>query len=320
MASRGSAHLSQTQQSLLDTFQSVTGCTDRAGATEFLRKHSFDLSRALDTYFAMPQREKAVQMRSAPSQSLRGTLGGSGSSYGASSRGRAAAKAKADDRYRQIAEAFQVYVHPTSEASERGAAAGTAIEVAGLERFAEDLGVGLDDVFFLVFAFFCECAEQGRITKEEFIRGMDRSGVCTVAALREAVPRIRAQLAEDKVLARQVYAYAFTYSLDVGQKALPVDLCVAYWRLLLSETEFPLMTEWYTFVDEEYRKRANAFSKDPWIMLFDFMHAKRASLSLDDYDEEEAWPLVIDEFVEWTRRRRKAKENEAATEAGSTQS
>ncbi|CBZ54630.1 Zgc:154015 protein, related [Neospora caninum Liverpool] len=326
MASRGSGALpsGRTQQTL-ETFQSVTGCTDRAGAAEFLRRHSFDLSRAVDAYFAMSSRDQKVMQqprRTPPSHSSYGNISAVSASYGSSSRGRAAAKARADDRYRQISETFEAYAQrdgPSSAPGDAGREGDGAIEVAGLERLAEDLGVGLDDVFFLVFAFFCECAEQGRITKEEFTRGMDRSGVCTAAALREVVPQIRARLSEDKALARQVYSYAFTYSLDVGQKALPLDLCVAYWRLLLCESEFPLMTEWYDFIEEEHRKRASALSKDPWIMLFDFMHAQRSSVSLDDYDEDGAWPLVIDEFVDWARRRRKEKERERAELEGSAQ-
>ncbi|PFH37213.1 DUF298 domain-containing protein [Besnoitia besnoiti] len=330
MASRGQevGPSGRTQQTLVASFQSVTGCTNRTGATDFLRKHNFDLSRALDAYFSLPSREqKALQQtRNTPSHSSSsGSYGGVSAS--SSARERAAAKAKADEQYRAIVKTFQAYADAAdggegsrgNSSAAAGAAAGGgsgAIEVPGLERLAEDLGVGLDDVFFLIFAFLCGCTEQGRITQEEFTRGMDRAGVCTVAALREAVPAVRASLAADKSLARQVYSFAFTYSLDVGQKALPLDLCVAYWRLLLLEADFPLMTEWHDFIEEELRNRVSALSKDPWLMLFDFMHSQGRSLCLDEYDEDGAWPLVIDEFVDWARRRRRARQDSGSTAVG----
>ncbi|PHJ16928.1 duf298 domain-containing protein [Cystoisospora suis] len=312
MASRGcSSHPpSVVQQSLVDSFLSVTGFTNRTGAAEFLRRHSFDLSRALDAYFSLPPREqRAIQQFHGG-----GTSFESSSHSSLSSKGQAAAKARAAERQRQIAETFQVYVHPTgtgaqqevgsSPSPDHAGGGADVVQLEGLERLAQDLSVGLDDIFFLIFAFLCQCAEQGRITKEEFCRGMDRAGVSTVQELREAVPRLRETLTSDKGFARQVYAFAFTYSLDIGQKSLPIDLCVAYWRLLLSADDFPLMDEWITFIEEVYQKRVSMLSRDSWLMLFDFMQSQGKSTNLDDYDEDGAWPLVIDEFVEWARQRR----------------
>ena len=51
------------------------------------------------------------------------------------------------------------------------------------------------------------------------------------------------------------------------------------------------------FLAKEYKDRA--VSKDTWNQLYDFSKSIKPDLS--NFDETAAWPVMIDEFVEWKK-------------------
>ena len=64
-----------------------------------------------------------------------------------------------------------------------------------------------------------------------------------------------------------------------------------------TKQKFPLDL-WCEFVSTQHKK---AISKDAWKSLWDFMQSTAPDLS--NYSEDEGWPVLMDEFVEWAQKK-----------------
>lgn len=73
-------------------------------------------------------------------------------------------------------------------------------------------------------------------------------------------------------------------------------MAIALWQLLL-KGRFELLDQWCTFTKEKYGK---AISRDTWNLLLEFVRNVHSDLS--NYDEDGAWPVLIDDFVHYMKQ------------------
>merc|ERR1712137_1179295 len=131
-------------------------------------------------------------------------------------------------------------------------------------------------------------------TREEFVSGMQRLGCDDAQLLRAKLPELQAVL-RDSARCKEIYVFTFQFSLDQGQRCLPVEMCVEFWKLLLKD-HFALLDQWLAFCEA---KVTHAISRDTWVMLYDL--ATQVKPDLSDYDTSGAWPVLLDEFVDYVR-------------------
>mmetsp|Transcript_42777 Transcript_42777/g.99859 ORF Transcript_42777/g.99859 Transcript_42777/m.99859 type:complete len:258 (-) Transcript_42777:250-1023(-) len=172
------------------------------------------------------------------------------------------------------------------------------IRPEGIEELCTDLGISTLDPVTLVLAWHCRAQQMGVFSREEFQTGMQRLGSDELPKLRAKLPEMR-QALQDRGACKEVYAFTFQFALDQGQRCLPVDMCIEFWKLLLP-AHFSLLETWISWVEQNVK---NHVSKDTWMMLFDL--ATQVKPDLSDYDlQNGAWPVVLDEFVDFVRSSR----------------
>lgn len=242
--------LNRSQREKVANFQAVTGAPAKLAA-DFLKRYSWSLDQAVDTFFTEGGVHSAVA-KSAPS---------------------------VDPKKLEVF--FRKYKDPSED----------HIGTDGIQELCTDCGISALDPITLVLSYHCRAEQMGVFTREEFCGGMQRLGCDDLLKLRAKLEELKYALV-DRVACKEVYAYTFQFALDQGQKCLPLEMCIEFWKLLL-RNHFALLDAWLNFVQQRCN---HAISKDTWMMLYDL--ATQVKPDLSDYDLNGAWPVLIDEFVE----------------------
>ncbi|CAG9317581.1 unnamed protein product [Blepharisma stoltei] len=168
------------------------------------------------------------------------------------------------------------------------------IEGEGIENFCRDIGIEPMDVVILVISKYFNAATMGIYTKDEFCNGMKALGCDEISKLRQKIPDLRRELNNPQSF-KEIYNYVFAFSRDQGVRNLGFETAIALWRLLLGE-KYPLVNRWIGFL--ESRDKKHDISKDTWEMFLDFAIIVERE-GLQGYDPSGAWPVLIDDFVEY---------------------
>lgn len=150
------------------------------------------------------------------------------------------------------------------------------------------------DVAALALASACNAQEMGIFRRREFICGCTVLEVDSLEDLRDKMPELRESVLSGKTLS-EVYAYTFSIALEAPSKVLPLEEAQQYWALLLHD--WSLREPFCSWANRHMKGKA--INRDLWMMVLKL--ATEVPADLSTYDENPAWPVVFDEFVEYYR-------------------
>eukprot|EP01127_Copromyxa_protea_P002701 TRINITY_DN1263_c1_g1_i1.p1 TRINITY_DN1263_c1_g1~~TRINITY_DN1263_c1_g1_i1.p1 ORF type:complete len:266 (+),score=29.45 TRINITY_DN1263_c1_g1_i1:63-800(+) len=175
------------------------------------------------------------------------------------------------------------------------------IETSGILALCDELQIAPLSTSLLVVAFLLEAKTKGSFTKEEFLTGMSKLSLDSVAKLKNALPSLK-----NDVLSRRphdLYKFAFHYLRDNGSQrlvALPHALSTIS-EMLGHLPHTRNFVEYMTNHQTTYK----AINLDQWNMFLTFN--KTVDIDFKGYDSNEAWPLVLDDFVSFMKLRKQEK-------------
>jgi DCN1-like protein 4/5 len=174
---------------------------------------------------------------------------------------------------------------------------GQQIGPEGVESLCKDLGVDPEDVVVLVFAWHLNAQSMGFFKREEFINGLQKLGVDSLSKLKSHLNNFRNDL-EDSAKFKDIYRYAFIFAKEKEQKILDLSTSDAMLGLILGN-RFPHTETFRQFLKEQTSYKS--VNMDQWLSILEFVKTIKADFS--NYDENGAWPVLLDEYVEWARKR-----------------
>ncbi|XP_026182988.1 DCN1-like protein 5 [Mastacembelus armatus] len=165
-----------------------------------------------------------------------------------------------------------------------------------MEKFCKDLGVEPENIIMLVLAWHLNAATMGYFTKEEWLRGMTGLQCDCTEGLQSKLDYLHSELS-DSTIFKNIYRYAFDFTRDKNQRGLDMDTAKSMLALLLGK-RWPLFPVFHQFLEQSKYKGMN---KDQWYNVLEF--SRTINTDLSNYDEDGAWPVLLDEFVEWQKAR-----------------
>jgi len=147
------------------------------------------------------------------------------------------------------------------------------------------------------------------IQRDEFLSGSCNMNFDTVEKLSELVPSLDTGFLDTEDF-RDFYKFCFQFNRTGTHKTLDKDLVIALLKMTLSADSPPRIssTRLSTFCEFLETNTDESYSKitlDQWRSFLDFsLEFKDDDGGFEGYDEgESAWPVLIDEYVEFMEKR-----------------
>ncbi|CAM8927869.1 unnamed protein product [Rhodiola kirilowii] len=176
------------------------------------------------------------------------------------------------------------------------------IDPEGIESLCSDIGVPHTDIKTLILAWKMNCQRQGYFSQEEWVNCMTSLGVDTLAKLKKVLPNLEKE-AKNPANFDDFYSFAFRYCLtEEKQKNLDIETICALLDLVLG-SQYPSQVDHFSRY-LKFQSDYKVISLDQWMGFLSF--CKEISFPyLKNYDPSCAWPLILDNFVEWMKENEK---------------
>ncbi|CAK9186817.1 unnamed protein product [Ilex paraguariensis] len=175
------------------------------------------------------------------------------------------------------------------------------IDPEGIEAFCSDLEVDHTNVQILMLAWKMQAEKQGYFTIEEWRRGLKALRADTIIKLKKALPELEKEVRRPSNFL-DFYSYAFRYCLtEEKQKSIDIESICQLLDLVLGSqfhSQVDLFVQ-YIRTQVDYK----VINMDQWMGFYRFCN-EISFPDFSNYDPELAWPLILDNFVEWMRAKR----------------
>jgi len=170
-----------------------------------------------------------------------------------------------------------------------------------LQEYFKELKLETEGPGPLALAWKLNAAAPGEFTRHEFIKGWGEMGIDTTAAMKTKMQEVVKSLS-DRATFKEFYRWLFNFAKENPEiKTIEAETALDMWSTVLSD--WPLTEKWLQFIQKEAAKAKRkeggmkAVSRDVWDQIFEFSREIKPDLS--NWEDGGAWPVVIDEFVEF---------------------
>lgn len=175
------------------------------------------------------------------------------------------------------------------------------ISLEGLGQICEEISIDAEaDVRALVMCWKLGAKSKPQeITRTEFTTGMKDLRASSIRDLAAMAPAFDPGFM-DTTIFREFYRYCFQFNREGTHKTLEKDLIISLLPMVIGNRS-SFVDLFLEFLPQS--KGTTRITADQWNSFLEF------SLTVDGdftgYDEDAAWPLLLDEFVDWCRSKKK---------------
>lgn len=186
------------------------------------------------------------------------------------------------------------------------------MEIESFEAYLQQLGISLENHEIFVLLYITHTTALGKLVRKDFVEGWTEAyqneGVKPdLAAQKQYLTQCMVRFKTDPDFFKQVYRHAFVTGKEEAQKALEKDTAVAFWETLFGPDARPWKSRrvnwlklWKEFLEAKWTRSVN---RDMWNQTLVFADKTMQDDTLSFWSENDSWPGVIDDFVEWCKEK-----------------
>ncbi|KAK3313337.1 Cullin binding-domain-containing protein [Apodospora peruviana] len=189
---------------------------------------------------------------------------------------------------------------------------GQTMDAESVEAYMQLLGVDhLSHELFVVLEIV-NAHSLAKFTRSDFVDGWkaayyDNGVQPDLQSHKRYVRSCIDKFARDPAYYKKVYQHAFMVGKEPAQKALDKEIAIAFWDSLLGPAgahpwrsdNVDWLEVWKGYLEERWTRSVN---KDMWNQTLIFADKAMEDETLGFWNEDQAWPGVIDDFVLWCHK------------------
>jgi hypothetical protein len=185
--------------------------------------------------------------------------------------------------------------------NEFATASGKYIDLEGIENLCSKLDIAIEDVKALVLAYKLGAnTEPGMIMKAEFLQSMKTMRIDSLNSLKQMVPTLDTGFMENKEF-KEFFRFVHKFNRETSSKKfLERDFVIELMPVVLDSSRAPHMELFLEYLGIQTDNMT--ISLDQWDSFLTFN--EHVTLDLVGYDEDGAWPVIIDDYVEWRQAKK----------------
>ena len=173
---------------------------------------------------------------------------------------------------------------------------------SGISKLSDDLGIDpLEDIRILVLLWKLGANEKpAQISKEEWKKGCIKLQVDSMKKFQALLPALDTGFL-DRTEFRDFYKFCFQFNRQGTHRTLDKDLVSALIGMVLKDrVSSDRLTTFADFLGETKDESYSRITLDQWMSFLDFCYEVE---DIADFDESmSAWPVLIDEYVEYLEK------------------
>ncbi|KAG8466741.1 hypothetical protein KFE25_008120 [Diacronema lutheri] len=180
----------------------------------------------------------------------------------------------------------------------------------GVEAFCADIGLEPSDVHILVLAWRLDASRMGYFTHVEWTNGFAKLSASSLPELKAWLERTYQEtLHGAKAMHsgadafRNFYAFAHRYCRDDNKRNLDCETACAMMSMMVSPL-YPKHVEQFTAYLMKMN-RQHGINQDEWMCFWELCRSVKDDCS--NYADDGAWPILLDEYVEFVQQQAKGK-------------
>ena len=188
------------------------------------------------------------------------------------------------------------------------------IDPEGIERLFNDLEISSHSIQALSFMWAIDARSMGQITEQEWHNAKQ---LTTLSSLKSFILDKFTSIQKDEKSFESFYKFLFDFAKHdrENQKVIDLDVCLSLLEIIFNsdstdevEVEFskqknshyPHLKGIIQYL-EEHSEQVKCLNKDQWNNLVLF--SKSISPDFSNWNENSAWPLLLDSYVDWAKKR-----------------